>query len=77
MSELTIVKYTDILIRHHSVHFEYNGFYYEVFESADSGYVVNMYCSNERDDNGCYLEKNLIDGGVCHGNAMDAIRFMI
>jgi len=77
MSELTIVQYTDILKSHNSVHFEYNGFYYEIFKSADNGYVVNMYCSNERDDDGYYLEKNLIDGGVCYGNAMDAIRFMI
>lgn len=76
MNEYKVIEYTDILKRDKEVEFEYNGFYYEIFKSTDSSYIVNMYCSNERDD-GCYLEKNLIDGGVCYGNPMDAIRFMI
>ena len=76
MSELIVVKYTDILIKNKSVEFGYNGFHYEVFESADSGYIVNMYGSSDRDEDGCYRDENLIDGGICYGNAMDAIRFM-
>ena len=76
MSELTVVKYTDILLQNKSVDFTYNGFHYEIFKSADNGYIVNMYGSSERDEDGYYLDENIIDGGICYGNAMDAIRFM-
>jgi len=60
-----------------SVEFKHNGFYYEVFESADSGYVVNLYSSDEKDD-GAYIESNLVDGGLCDStNERDAIEFML
>jgi hypothetical protein len=59
------------------VEFIYNGLYYEIFESADTGYVVNLYSSDERDEYGEYLEKNCIDGGLCTGSAKDAIGFML
>lgn len=55
------------------VEFKHNGFYYEVFQSSDSGYVVNLYSSDERDDEGEYIESNLVDGGLCSGSARDAI----
>ena len=60
-----------------SVEFKHNGFYYEVFESADSGYVVNLYSSDEKDDDEQYVEANLVDGGLCSGNERDAIEFML
>jgi hypothetical protein len=77
MNEYKVIDYTDILKKDKEVEFKYNGFYYEVFESADTGYVVNLYFSNERDEDGYYLDKNIIDGGLCSGNAMDAVRFML
>jgi len=60
-----------------SVEFKHNSFYYEVFKSADSGYIVNLYSSDEKDDEGQYIEANLIDGGLCSGNERDAIEFML
>jgi len=59
------------------VEFKYNGFYYEVFKSADSGYIVNVYSSDERDEFNGYLDANVIDGGLCTGSARDAIEFML
>lgn len=60
-----------------SVEFQYNGFYYEVFESADTGYIVNVYSDDKKDEYGEYLEKNCTDGGLCTGSAKDAIGFML
>ena len=65
-----------VLKNEESVEFKYNGFFYEVFESADSGYIVNVYSSDEKDDDG-YVEANLVDGGLCTGGAKDAIEFML
>ena len=44
-----INRLSRLLKNESSVEFKHNGFYYEVFESADSGYVVNVYSSNEKD----------------------------
>lgn len=60
-----------------SVEFKYNGFFYEVFESADAGYVVNVYSNNKKDEDGEYIKENLIDGGLCTGSARDAVEFML
>ena len=60
-----------------SIEFKHNGFYYEVFESAERGYVVNLYSSDEKDEYEQYLESNLVDGGLCMGSARDAIEFML
>ncbi len=60
-----------------SVDFIHNGFYYEIFESAEPGYIVNVYSSNERDEYGEYLDKHIVDGGLCTGTAKNAIEFML
>ena len=66
-----------VLKNESSVEFKHNKLYYEVFESADSGNVVNLYSSNEKDD-GEYIEANLVDGGLCDStNERDAIEFML
>lgn len=57
--------------------FEYNGFYYEIFESADSGYIVNVYSDDRKDGYGNCLDENIVDGGLCTGRARDAIEFML
>jgi len=65
-----------VLKNKESVEFKHDGFFYEVFESSDSGYIVNVYSSDEKDDNQ-YIEANFIDGGLCTGGAKDAIEFML
>ena len=77
MQQSKITKLTKILKINKAVEFKHNGFYYEVFESADSGYVVNLYSSDARDEYGSYLDEYLIDGGLCTGDAEDAIGFML
>ena len=66
-----------VLKNEKNVEFKHNGFYYEVFESADSGYVVNLYSNDKKDEDGEYLDKYLVDGGLCTGSAKDAVEFMM
>ncbi len=72
MQQSKIKKLTKTLKQNKAVEFKHNGFYYEVFESADSGYIVNLYSSDTKDEYGSYL-----DGGLCTGNTIDAIGFML
>jgi len=72
-----ISRLSRLLKSESSVEFKHNGFYYEVFKSADSGYIVNLYSSNEKDEDEQYIEANLVDGGLCSGNERDAIEFML
>ena len=75
--KMAITALSKFLELNQSVEFTYNNLYYEVFKSADSGYVVNVYSSNEKDDKGEFIEANLIDGGLCTGSAKEAIEFML
>ncbi|WP_294964134.1 hypothetical protein [Sulfurimonas sp.] len=60
------------------VEFVHSGFYYEIFESTcNDGFAVNVYSSNEKDEYGDYIDKYLIDGGLCTGSVKDAIEFML
>ena len=59
------------------VEFNHNELYYEIFLSADSGFVVNLYSSDRRDEEGELIEANIIDGGLCTGSVKDAIEFML
>ena len=72
-----ISKLADILEKDKSVEFKYNNLFYEIFESCDSGYIVNLYSSGEKDEDGEYLEINNVDGGLCTGSASDAVCFMV
>lgn len=66
-----------VLRNESSVEFTHNSLFYEVFESiTDSGYVINVYSSNEKTNNE-YIEANLLDGGLCSGTAFEAISFML
>lgn len=77
-------KYKDIAINalskllelNGTIEFTYNNLYYEIFRSADSNYVVNIYSSDKKDED-AYIESNLVDGGLCTGSARDAIKFML
>ena len=75
--ETAITALSKFLLLNQSVEFQYNNLYYEIFISADSGYIVNLYNGNEKDDEGEYIEANLVDGGLCNGSARDAIEFML
>ena len=77
MNRTNISKLANILEKEKSVEFKYNNLFYEIFESCDTGYIVNLYSSNEKDKNGEYLEINNVDGGLCTGSASDAVWFMI
>lgn len=59
------------------VEFEYNNSFYEIFESTERGYMINIYSSNEKDEDDEYLYENNFDGGLCTGTAKDAIQFML
>ena len=77
ISDYTLFKFTTALENNQPIDFKYNGFYYEIFQSLnDDGYIVNVYSTNEKKD-GSYIEKNLVDGGLCSGTAKDAIYFML
>ena len=77
MNRTNISKLSEILEKEKSVEFKYNNLFYEIFESCDTGYIVNLYSSNEKYEDGEYLEENLVDGGLCSGSASDAIWFMV
>lgn len=77
MNEMRIASFIKTLEDNKTVHFTYNEYYFEIFESvANSGYVVNVYSSDEKEDDE-YIESNLLDGGTCTGSALDAIYFML
>lgn len=77
MNKNNISKIADILEKDKSVEFKYNNLFYEIFKSCDTGYMVNLYSSNEKDEDGCFLDEYIIDGGVCTGSSADAIEFMM
>ncbi len=67
-----------VLRNESAVQFKHNGFFYEIFESADTGFVVNLYSNDEKDDEGEFVEVNLVDGGLCSSTSeIDAIMFML
>lgn len=77
MDEKKIKELADILSTNKSVEFTHKGLFYQVFESCEYGHVVNIYSSNKKDEEGYYLEVNIVDGGLCTGNTRDAIEFML
>ena len=77
MNKHNIIKLSDILEKDKSVEFKYDNLFYEIFESCDTGYIINLYSSDEKDEDGEYLEINNIDGGLCTGSASDAVWFMV
>ena len=77
MNKHHISKLSDILEKKKSVEFKYNNLFYQIDESSYGGYVVNLYSSNEKDEDDEYLEENLVDGGLCRGSASDAVWFMV
>jgi len=77
MSESKIEELADILQNANIVEFFHKGVYYEIFASADSGYVVNIYSTDKRDAEGELIESNMIDGGLCSESVKDAIGFML
>jgi hypothetical protein len=77
MNEIKLKELADILRCNRYLEFEYENLYYQISESAEIGYVINVYSSKEKDDNGDYLDYYLIDGGLCTGSAKDAIEFFV
>ena len=77
MNRTNISKLSEILEKEKSVEFKYNNLFYQIDESLYGGYVVNLYSSNEKDEDDKYLEENLVDGGLCSGSVSDAVWFMV
>ena len=77
MNKNNISKLADILKKDTYVEFNYNNLFYEIFESSNGGYMVNLYSSNEKDEDGEYLEDNIVEGGLCTGSASDAVCFLL
>ena len=77
MSEDKMMEFANMLENGETVEFTHAGCHYEIFESSESGYAVNVYSHNERDEDGDYLDKYIIDGGLCSGSARDAVGFML
>ena len=77
MNKNNISKLADILKKDTYVEFAYNNLFYEIFESTNGGYMVNLYSSNERDEDGCFLDENIVEGGRCTGSSSDAVWFMV
>ena len=75
--EIAICTLAKILEHHDAVEFIYNALHYEIFKSCETGYIVNIYSSDEKDEYGNYLEQNNIDGGLCTGSCRDAVVFML
>lgn len=76
--ELAINSLSQILFIYKRVEFKYNDTFYEIFEScSNSGYIVNIYSSSQKNEDGDYFDINMLDGGLCTGNSKDAIEFMM
>ena len=50
-----------------------DGFFYEIFESDNGGYMVEVY---DADDDEVRTLTN-VTGGLCTGSAFDAVGFML
>ena len=75
--DLAISTLSKILYIYNRVEFKHKSLFYEIFDSSHSGYVINIYSSAKKDEDGYYLEENMIDGGLCTGETRDAIEFML
>ena len=61
MTQETVEKITDWLIKNEEVLFSFNGYYIYIQERVEGGYEGDIYASEEAFDNG----EEPIDGGVC------------
>lgn len=78
MEYQSIIKYATILKSNGEVEFMYNNYFFEIFESSESGFCFNIYSSNEKDENDEYISDNILDGGVfVENNPINAIKFAI
>lgn len=76
MKEEEILQLTCILEKIGKIEFELNNSFYEIFKSTEDEYMINIYSSNEKDEDDEYLFEN-IDGGQYDGSAKDAIESML
>ena len=76
MNHKTIIKLKNKLDEIGQIEFKHNNLYYEIFISDDD-YVINIYSSNEKDEDDEYILENIVDGGVYSGNSLGAIKFML
>ena len=77
MGKKKVKELSKILENKQSVEFVHNNLFYELFDGSEGGYIVNVYSSDKKDEDGCYLDEYLVDGGLCTGSSKDAIEFML
>lgn len=76
--QLAISTLAKILDLYQRVEFKYKDQYYEVFTSdCENGYMINVFSNAQKDEDGYFLDENIVDGGLCSGNSCDAIEFMM
>lgn len=76
--QLAISTLAKILDLYQRVEFKYKDQYFEVFISdSENGYMINVYSNSQKDEDGYFLDENIVDGGLCSGNSCDAIEFMM
>jgi len=71
----------DLLVKElkdkNTIDFKHGTLYYHIHATNEENYNIDVYNNPEKDEDGDYLVSNIIDGGVCIGNAKDAIEFML
>ena len=77
MNRTNISKLSEILEKEKSVEFKYNNLFYQIEERSYGGYVVNLYSSNEKDEDDEYNPDDGLDGGFCDGSALNAVTYFI
>lgn len=71
---------TSKLRKERKVQFVYDGLFYDLFESVEGGWIVNVYPNDKDrifDEDGELIDDEQIDGGLCTGSATDAVYFML
>jgi len=77
MTDETLTMLSDKLSKTGSIGFWSNDGWFTIELRNNGDYEINVYTSNEKDSNGCYLPQNFVDGGVYGGDCKDAIEFML
>lgn len=76
--QLAISTLAKILDLYQKVEFRYNNLYYEVFVSGvENGYMINIYSNSQKDEDGYFMDENMVDGGLCTGNSCDALVYSL
>lgn len=75
MGENTMKALSDLLFTNKYIEFWENDMYFAVYKLNDRfGYGINVYVSDEKDEQGIFFVRNLIDATLCKKEALEAIK---